>query len=333
MTPSPVTVLYHADCLDGFGAAYAAWCRFEDAANYRPMHHGEAWDLSDITGHTIYILDFSFAPGMLERMAGIATTVIQIDHHASALQAWAGRVTLDGPRRVDFDHPALPLSIHFDLDKSGARLAWEYFHPNKPVPLSIQHIEDLDMWRFALPGTREYCRALRLLPFDFATWHELISATADNKALRYAEMLTQGKAIETFFQREVDRLSKSNLRMPARLRGEPIDALQAVRHGQTVLSDGNSAWLAVPGLAINAPVLFASELGNCLAGQSEGIGLTWQLADDGDIKVSLRSQGSAIDVSSIAARYGGGGHPNAAGFRMPAARFFSEVLAMNGTEH
>ncbi len=123
--------------------------------------------------------------------------------------------------------------------------------------------------------------------------------------------------------------------MPARLRGEPIDVLcRPCVTAKLLFSDGNSAWLAVPGLAINAPVLFASELGNRLAGQSEGIGLTWQLADDGDIEVSLRSQGSAIfDVSLIAARYGGGGHPNAAGFRMPAARFFSEVLAMNGTEH
>lgn len=328
--PNPVTVLYHADCLDGFGAAYAAWCRFGDSASYRPMHHGEAWDMSDIARHTVFILDFSFPPEMLERMAGIAAALIQIDHHASALQAWVGQLASGEQRKLDFDHPSQPLSIHFDLDKSGARLAWEYFHPDKPVPLTILHIEDLDMWRFALPGTREYCRGLRLLPFDFATWHALISATPDNKAPRYAEMLTQGSAIEGFFQREVERLAGSNLRTPARLRGEPVDALQALRHGQRIVSDGDSAWLAVPGLAINAPALFASELGNRLAGQSGGVGLTWQLADDREIKVSLRSQGSALDVSVIAARYGGGGHPNAAGFRMPAARFFNEVLAMGG---
>lgn len=33
MLPLPlVTVLYHADCLDGFGAAYAAWRHFGDTA-------------------------------------------------------------------------------------------------------------------------------------------------------------------------------------------------------------------------------------------------------------------------------------------------------------
>lgn len=40
MPDCPVTVLYHADCPDGFGSAYAAWLRFGDSASYRGMHHG-----------------------------------------------------------------------------------------------------------------------------------------------------------------------------------------------------------------------------------------------------------------------------------------------------
>ena len=63
---SPVTVLYHADCLDGFGAAYAAWCHFGDGANYRPMHHGETWEIADLAGHDVYVLEFSFPPDRLE---------------------------------------------------------------------------------------------------------------------------------------------------------------------------------------------------------------------------------------------------------------------------
>lgn len=326
---SPVTILYHADCLDGFGAAYAAWCRFGDAATYRPMHHGEPWELNDVAGHSVFILDFSFPPETLERIAGIAESVTQIDHHASALKDWAGRLRADEHGVQSLEHPALPLSIRFDLDKSGARLAWEHFHPDTSAPLPILHIEDQDMWRFALPGTRAFCRALRLLPFDLATWHQLISEAATLESGRYRDAITQGSAIETFFQREVERLAHGSLRMPARLRGEPVDALQAVRHGQAILCADQSAWLAIPGLAINANTLFASELGNLLAEQSASFGMVWQLAADGEVKVSLRSKGGALDVSIIAARYGGGGHPNAAGFRLPAAHFFSEVLTID----
>lgn len=320
-----VTILYHADCIDGFGAAFAAWQRFGGAAIYRPLHHGDVWDVAEISSHDVFVLDFSFAPNVLETMAALAKSVTQIDHHASARQAWEDKLTTGDNGLAQYFHPTLPLTVIFDMQKSGARLAWEHFQPDQPVPLALQHIEDQDLWRFALPGTRAFCRALRLQGFDFATWDELVKQTPSADAARYREMLASGDAIEIFFQKEVERLANGPLRMVAHLRGEPVDALQAMRHGQPVIADGDRAWLAISGVAINANVLFASELGNLLAEQSGSYGLIWQLAGDGEVKASLRSKGS-FDVAAIAVRYGGGGHRNAAGFRMPLAQFMSEVL-------
>jgi polyphosphate kinase len=203
MSARPVTVFYHADCLDGFGAAYAAWSRFCEAASYRPLHHGEAWDMADLAGNAVYILDFSFPPERLEEMAGIAASVTQIDHHTSAMQAWGSRLQNNERGEQSYRHPTLPLRVCFDLEKSGARLAWEHFHPEVPPPLALRHIEDQDMWRFALPGTRAFCRALRLLPFDLPTWHQLVIDTPNEAAPRYRETIVQGTAIEQYFEREV----------------------------------------------------------------------------------------------------------------------------------
>jgi len=324
---TPVTVFYHADCIDGFGAAYAAWCHFGPCARYRPLHHGQAWEIDEIAGHTVVILDFSFPPETLKRMATMAASVTQIDHHASAHQAWASQLKEDENGMALHRDTSLPLTVIFNLDKSGARLAWEHFQPDQPVPLALQHIEDQDLWRFRLPNTRPFCRALRLQPFEFDKWQRLIDETPDGDTPRYRDMLNAGEAIEVFFRREVERLSESQLRIPARLRGEPVDALQALRHGQAFVTDGTQAWLAVDGIAINANVLFASELGNRLAEQSGSFGLIWQLADDGEVKASLRSKGN-FDVATIATRYGGGGHRNAAGFRMPHRQFLTEVLGL-----
>lgn len=48
-----------------------------------------------------------------------------------------------------------------------------------------------------------------------------------------------------------------------------------------------------------------------------GVEVAAQLTEDGDgVRVSLRSRG-ALDVSAIAERFGGGGHHNAAGCRLP----------------
>lgn len=322
------TIFYHADCLDGFGAAYAAWAHFGDNACYRAMHHGEPFEISEIAGHDVYILDFSFPPQQLQKMAQLAKSVTQLDHHASALQACAGWLASDPKAPIDFHHPELPLHLHFDLAKSGACISWEYFHPNTALPLPLAHIQDQDLWRFQLDGTREFCRALRLLPFEFESWDNLVRGCSDSQTATYLEMRNQGAAVEIFFRNEVERLSGSHLVSKARLRGEPIDALQALRHGQEVISHGDQNWQAISGLGINASALFASDVGNSLAEQSGSFGMVWQLAGDGEAKVSLRSQGH-FDVAAIATRYGGGGHRNAAGFRLPLDQFAREVLGVS----
>ena len=325
MTATPrITIIHHADCIDGFGAAYAAWRRFGNSARYRPLHHGETAPLDEIAGQDVYILDFSFPPAELEVMAASAQSLTQIDHHASARGAWADRLTRTANGSETFSHSELPLQIIFDLNKSGARLAWEHFLPEQELPLLLQHVEDQDLWRFALAETSRICRALRLQSFDFAVWHSLVEQTSNRSSERYRELLHSGSAIENFCRTETERLAGSRLRMRARLRGEAIDPLQAVRHGQPVISDGDNSWQAVEAIALNANALFASELGHLLAEQG-GIGLIWQLADDGEAKVSLRSRGH-LDVAAIAMRYGGGGHRNAAGFRMPMKHFIQEVL-------
>jgi len=33
-----IVIIYHADCPDGFGAAYAAWKKFGDKASYLPCY-------------------------------------------------------------------------------------------------------------------------------------------------------------------------------------------------------------------------------------------------------------------------------------------------------
>jgi len=322
------SILYHADCIDGFGAAYAAWRRFGAGARYRPLHHGEPWDFAEVAGHEVFILDFSFPPEHLEAMAGLAKSVTQIDHHASARQAWAEKLTLRADGLDGYSDATLALTVLFNMNKSGARLAWEYLLPEQALPLALQHVEDQDLWRFSLPGTRHFCRALRLHPFDFAVWDDVVGQTPSPDSPRYVDMLASGKAIESFFQKEVERLAAGHLRMNARLRGEPVDAMQALRHGQAIIEDGEQAWLVSRGIALNANALFASELGNLLAEQSASYGLIWQLANDGEVKVSLRSKGD-IDVAAIAVRYGGGGHRNAAGFRLSLARFLSEVLGQD----
>lgn len=318
------TIYYHADCLDGFGAAYAAWRVFGDAALYRPVHHGEAWQPEDVAGRNVHILDFAFAPEDLRAMAALANSVTVLDHHVTARQPWQASLlgAPDGSERHSEGH----LHLHFDMQRSGARLAWENFHPEQPLPLALAHVEDIDLWRFAVPETRAFCRALRMLPWDFAAWDAVVRDAGTALDGPYQRLLGEGRAIEKFFDLEVQRLADSRLLTAITLKGEPLDALQATRHGLPTVSDGTACWRAVSGVAINANGLFASELGNLLAERHGGFALIWELTGAGLVKASLRACG-AVNVAQVAENYGGGGHANAAGFRLPVADFLPLLSA------
>jgi nanoRNase/pAp phosphatase (c-di-AMP/oligoRNAs hydrolase) len=88
---------------------------------------------------------------------------------------------------------------------------------------------------------------------------------------------------------------------------------------------GDGSLNAVDGLAVNANAVFTSELGGRLANQCGTFGLVWQLGQNGQVKASLRGCGK-LNLGQLAGQYGGGGHPNAAGFVMPMAEFFTQVL-------
>ena len=49
-------VVYHGHCPDGFGAAYAAWLRLGESAEYVPAEYG-SYPVLNVTGLDVYILD------------------------------------------------------------------------------------------------------------------------------------------------------------------------------------------------------------------------------------------------------------------------------------
>jgi len=84
---APTLILYHAECADGFGAAWAIWRRYPKA-EYRPVKHGEA-PPTNLAGHHVVIVDFSYARPTLEAMAKDAASLVVLDHHITAKQTLA----------------------------------------------------------------------------------------------------------------------------------------------------------------------------------------------------------------------------------------------------
>lgn len=153
-------VLYHANCYDGFGAAYAAWKHFGDDAKYIPVSYGQP--VPDMPGASeCYIVDFSYPRQIIESLAEKFPLTV-LDHHKTAEVDLAPLIRPDGfePRVV------------FDMNRSGALITWEYLHRTE-APKLIQHISDRDLWQFKIPGSKEVHAALVSTPFDFDVWDKL----------------------------------------------------------------------------------------------------------------------------------------------------------------
>ena len=87
-------VIYHANCTDGFGAAFAAWLRLGFVAEYLPMEHGKVKTPADFDmkvslaakSNDVYILDFSFLREVMDALFQHAKRVVWLDHHASVFK-------------------------------------------------------------------------------------------------------------------------------------------------------------------------------------------------------------------------------------------------------
>lgn len=256
--------IYHGGCPDGFGAAYAVWLAIRDC-----RFHAGTYGVAppDVTGKDVVMVDFSYKRPVLLEMAEKAKSILILDHHKTAEAE-----LVDLPENV---------AARFDMSKSGAILAWEHYH-SVPAPPLLEHIQDRDLWRFELPGTREIGMALSSYPQDFDVWHDLTDQTD-----RLAE---EGAAITRYFNARVEELSKNVTRATIGGFDVPI---------------------------VNAPWFMASELAGKLA-EGEPFAACWYEAPHGRV-YSLRSRGEeGVDVSEVAAIFGGGGHRNAAGFRLPS---------------
>ena len=156
-----IMVIYHADCLDGFGAAWCAFKKFGNQARYIPARFGDVFPKHH-ADCDVYVLDFSYAPAIILEVASTLKHLTLIDHHLTAM--------------AQFNTVCVPdnVTLQFEMAHSGCVLAWQHFFPEKEVPMILQHIQDRDLWQFKLKGTKEITTALyEQLPMSFKAFDHL----------------------------------------------------------------------------------------------------------------------------------------------------------------
>ena len=264
-------ILYHAKCPDGFGAAFAAWKKFGDSAEYIPVKHGGPVP-EKMDGRDIFFVDFCFPKETMSGLAKIAKSVTVLDHH-------------EGVRDVATLFPGV-----FDPKRSGSTIAWEYFHPDAPMPRLMRHLEDGDLYRYELPETRDIFSYLIVMPYDFAVW-DTFAQTLDDTARR-EEFLKKAANYTEYFKLLADLC---------------VDGAKKVSFEGYECAFANS----------HPSITMKSYIGKELYTKFPPFALVVSAHPDG-FGVSIRGDGT-VDVSKIAEKYGGSGHPESSGFFIKAS--------------
>jgi oligoribonuclease NrnB/cAMP/cGMP phosphodiesterase (DHH superfamily) len=170
-------VIYHANCSDGFGAAWSAWKLLGSKAEYYAASHGQS--PPDVCGRNVVILDFSYGNAVIKKMMSVSKSLIVIDHHKSAM--------------IEL-HDII--NTHFDMSQSGAMLAWNFFHPGKEAPKFIKYIEDRDLWKWELPYSKEFSAAFGMVPFEFEEFEKFEDDSVfDDAVKRGSYILAYSKTV------------------------------------------------------------------------------------------------------------------------------------------
>jgi hypothetical protein len=258
-------VLFHKSCKDGFGAAWAAATKLgfpSKDLRYIAVAYDEAPpEIED--GSTVYIIDFSYPRDVLLKMKEKASSLLVLDHHKTAEEALRG---------LDF--------CTFDMNRSGAMLAWNYFNPDREPPDLIKYVQDRDLWKFELPDSEAYSAGLAVHDMSFEQWSILALPMFTKKLIETGNTLLA-------YQRKQVSIASIHVHI-AEIGGHRVPV-------------------------VNSPLL-VSEIGNALCKQfpKYPFAAAYHVDETMRKKWSLRSLG--FDVGAVAKEYGGGGHQQASGF-------------------
>lgn len=255
--------LYHASCNDGFAAALAVWQNYGNTFEYLPVQYN--CPIPSIEGNILFIVDFSFPKSMMIDLERRFNSLVMIDHHDLK----------------DIWEPKEGNEFIYDPNHSGAVLTYQYLNPGKEVPLFFQYIEDRDLWKWQLRGSREFSAGLDLVEKDFELWDEIV----ENEDLLIDSVMTSGGVVLKFINQKVKSLAEKAV----------------------ILKDKDELIFA----RVNSS-LFQSEIGEYLCGRKDiDYADIYFIVDSEPRRIvhSLRSNGRA-NVTDIAKSFGGGGHPS-----------------------
>ncbi len=282
-------IIYHGPCSDGTGGL---WC----ACYYKPIKTRYACKagfnpIGNYTDMNVIFIDICPKIDYLIELVKIAKNVVILDHHKSSKQM------------IDDNNNILKsitnLKIEFDMEKSGCQMAWDYFFDDAPRPFFIDYMGDRDLWTWKLPNSKEINAALWELGYIDSYNLDKMTELLDDVDTKFSNLKMIGELIVNTNKKQID-----------------IGIANALETQFKIDDNIYKIWLAG-----NINPILKSDLGNALCskpfkdGSLPDFSACWQFdPKSNEWWISFRGVPSrSPDLSVLATKFNGGGHPMAAG--------------------
>ncbi len=277
---------YHAGCPDGMGAAWSVHEAWKGEGSFVARGHDDVARASDWKGADVVFVDIAPQVEEARALGEAAAKLTVLDHHVTA----RARFETDPDLCRSLEQAGHEL--HFDMERSGAMMAWNHFHPDDPPPDLLRYVQDQDLWHWALTDSSEVNAAIASYPYSFEAWSALAAKSA-------RELADEGRPILRSNRMEVERVLKNAA--PVLVDGQKVEAVNSTVH--------------------------RAQVGHELAERAR-FGKPWGCVyriQGSKVHATLYSIGD-FHVAPMAARLGGGGHPNAAGFTVSVADWVERFM-------
>jgi oligoribonuclease NrnB/cAMP/cGMP phosphodiesterase (DHH superfamily) len=298
------TIVYHKCCPDGVSGLWCAHLYTNNEFEKVSMKAGID-PVFDTKKKDIIFIDVCPSINYILVHTKLAKSITVLDHHKSAYDTYV--------KNKDFLEKIENLKMIFDMNKSGAQIAWDFFFEGVKRAWFIDYVGDRDLWRWELPNSKEISSA-----FEFNNYFINEDLNKLDLLNNYDEsdingLVNIGLIINQYQQKLIE--NEVNYSYEATLKID--EYIYNVRIGHIIGG-------------------MVSDLGNKLAnkplknGNLPDFGVVWNYNVDTQAWfVSLRGHDNSPDLSVIAKHFGGGGHEKASGFRIEYPNTLLSIFIIN----
>ena len=196
MAGKNIKILYHADCKDGSLAAYAAYKKFGNLAEYIACSYYNNSPDTIEEGDSVYVLDLYFPKKLLLEWYDRAESIVLLDHHLTAKNSVGN---------LDF--------CIIDTNECGATMTWKYLFPDQKIPKLFEYIRDRDLWLWEMPSSKEVHAYIDYMSGDFDAMFDTWSILENEVEQELSYIIDTGKMLLHQKQNYTHRILKNHIIM------------------------------------------------------------------------------------------------------------------------